>query len=96
LISIKNSREGTRHLLTESKSTHLIVDENFVNYSTSLELSIACVLFEDIPTSGNEGDIETFNIDELTEEERVVEINNPSYYLHTSGSTGHPKLVRQV
>jgi acyl-coenzyme A synthetase/AMP-(fatty) acid ligase len=74
----------------------VIVDKHFLSYATSLELPIPTVLFEDIPTFGSESDIEAFDFDELSDEERKAERNNPSFYLHTSGSTGHPKLIGQV
>lgn len=49
--------------------------------------------FEDI--SGYEDDNESFEL-QLTDEEKEFEKNLPAFSIHTSGSTGHPKIVGQV
>lgn len=92
MISPKNSREAVKHLLEVSNATHLIVSEEFLSYAMSLELSIPVVLFQE----QEEGEVDLTEYAQLTEEEREFESNLPSFYLHTSGSTGHPKLIGQV
>jgi acyl-coenzyme A synthetase/AMP-(fatty) acid ligase len=94
LISTKNSREGTQHLLSVSNSTHLIADSNFHSYAQSLELAIPIVPFLEIPEFT--GECESVDYQKITEAEREIERKLPAFYLHTSGSTGHPKLIGQV
>ena len=94
MISIKNSRDAIQHLLSVSDSTHLIVDEEFKSYAESLELPIPSVTFEDIAKV--EDGSEIFDLGNITQERRAMERELPAFYFHTSGSTGHPKIIAYV
>lgn len=96
LISTKNSRDAVRHLLTVSQASYLIVDEYHHSYAQSLELPITIVLFGEIPQN-KEQTVEDFpNAEMLSDEAREKEMDRPVLYLHTSGSTGHPKIISIV
>jgi long-subunit acyl-CoA synthetase (AMP-forming) len=92
LISIRNSRDAVRHLLSISNSSHLIVDKHFHGFAQSLELDIPTVDFYEISLSKEEEEI-ALDFEEITQEQRTKEMELPAFYLHTSGSTGHPKIV---
>lgn len=94
MISIKNSRDAVRHLLSVSNATHLIVDNDFASYAESLELDIPTVVFEDV--SQLKAEDTTIYFGAISEEQRDAERNLPAFYLHTSGSTGHPKIIAEV
>jgi long-subunit acyl-CoA synthetase (AMP-forming) len=93
LISIKNSRDAVRHLVSVSNSTHFIVDQEFLSYAISLELEAGIVVFDDVSKFDDED--ETFDLG-LSESQREKELELPALYFHTSGSTGHPKIIPLV
>jgi acyl-coenzyme A synthetase/AMP-(fatty) acid ligase len=72
----------------------LIVDKDLESYAKSLELTVPTVGFEDVTQFTDEDG--TFEFETLTDEEREHERELPAFYLHTSGSTGHPKIIAQV
>lgn len=94
MISNKNSREAIIHMLNVSTSTHLFTDASSNALADSLELDVPVILFGGSSQLGNESPV--FLPEEATEAERKAEMNLPAFYLHTSGSTGHPKLIGQV
>jgi long-subunit acyl-CoA synthetase (AMP-forming) len=106
MISAKNSREAVEHILTVSNSSHLLVDGTTKPFAESLNIDIPTVFMSAISPSSyspkegeeveEEEEEELFTFDEATEEEREFEKNLAAFYMHTSGSTGHPKLVSQV
>lgn len=77
-----------------SHSSHLVVDKEFEKYARSLDITIPIVTFEDI--SQLQDDDGTFEFDAISEEERERELDLPAFCLHTSGSTGHPKIITHV
>lgn len=93
LISPRNSREGVVHLINESHSTHLLVDKDSEAYARSLGCPIPVITFADMSCAENSvmTPLSTF-----TKEQLEVEMSYPAYYVHTSGTTGHPKLIGEV
>jgi len=72
----------------------VIVDRELESYTQSLELTTPIVVFEEI--SQFKGEDETFDFGAPSEEEIARERVLPAFYLHTSGSTGHPKIIGQT
>ena len=78
-------------MLSVSKSSYFIVDRDYQSFASSLELDIPTVVFEDI--SDFNDDEETYEMESVSESQRMKEMELPAFYLHTSGSTGHPKII---
>ena len=77
-----------------SKATYFLVDKDFSSYSQSLDLTIPIVLFKDINNLGPS--LPSPALETITQQQREKEMDLPAFYLHTSGSTGHPKIVGEV
>jgi long-subunit acyl-CoA synthetase (AMP-forming) len=80
--------------MSVSNSTHFIVDKEFLSYAISLELESDIVVFDDVSKFRDED--ETFDLGHLTKSQREKERDHPAVYFHTSGSTGHPKIIPLV
>jgi acyl-coenzyme A synthetase/AMP-(fatty) acid ligase len=70
------------------------VDKDSLRAAESLEVDIPIVCFENVLEFKD--DCCTFAFEDISEEEKSKEMELPAYCLHTSGSTGHPKLIPQV
>jgi long-subunit acyl-CoA synthetase (AMP-forming) len=80
--------------MSVSNSTHFIVDQEFLSYAISLEPEADIVVFDDVSKFRDED--ETFDLGSLSESQREKELELPAVYFHTSGSTGHPKIIPLV
>jgi hypothetical protein len=94
LISIKNSRDAIKHLLSQSGSTHLLVGQDFVDFAGTLELSCPIIRFKDIAFLDDT--TFSFGTEAIAPDERDIEREFPAFLVHTSGSTGHPKIIAEV
>lgn len=93
---MKNSREAIQYLVSITNSTHLIVDKEHLAYANSADLAIPIVPFEDFTKLPDLEMDDGLGFGSISAEQRAREIVLPAFYLHTSGSTGHPKIISHV
>ncbi|KAJ7092499.1 acetyl-CoA synthetase-like protein [Mycena belliarum] len=100
VLSPRNSASGTIHLMQSAQSTCLIVDSELFSFANNLKgPSFLIVKVEDSPRRDDAdlldpspnlwADYKTADTDTLAMEARTGLLA----FLHTSGSTGHPKIV---
>lgn len=94
MISSKNSKEAVLQMLKDSSASLLLIDARSKFFADSLDLSIS--VFSFIESYQLSKTLPGYVPDEPTPSERESEMKNPAFYLHTSGSTGHPKLIAQI
>ncbi|OCH93203.1 acetyl-CoA synthetase-like protein [Obba rivulosa] len=97
LISPRNSTEGVVHLIRESK-THLVVtDRTQPDVLAVVRIQFPSLTVIDATDNhANIGGLPTDALPPLSNEDFAKEFDSVVYYLHTSGSTGHPKLIPET
>jgi acyl-coenzyme A synthetase/AMP-(fatty) acid ligase len=90
LISPKNSSDAVLHLLKVSNSSYILVDVDNERYIRSLNTGLPTVVFQPLSNTQTCGKVAS-PCGGL--EDRSKDLNLPAFYLHTSGSTGHPKTI---
>ncbi|KIK43137.1 putative alpha-aminoadipate reductase [Suillus luteus UH-Slu-Lm8-n1] len=92
LISDKNSPEGVTHLVRASGSQYLFVDTTHPNLVDVVQRQIPNLQI--IPLQSDDGTIAPNPIaDPPVDQDHDLDLDIVAYNLHTSGSTGHPKLI---
>ncbi|KAJ6526458.1 hypothetical protein B0H19DRAFT_970583 [Mycena capillaripes] len=99
VLSPRNSPSGIVHLMISAHSAHLIVDSDLLSFAEGL----AEASFHIIQTTDtvSDGDVDGNNTDNLwadypTAQPEALSVEAESgifAFLHTSGSTGHPKTI---
>ncbi|KAJ4488386.1 hypothetical protein J3R30DRAFT_928355 [Lentinula aciculospora] len=87
LVSTRNSDAAVEHLLRVSEATHIISDGIWFEKAQQLQ-SVTAIKIEDITPNGK-----VWSSAQLTPEQFAKALTEPALYLHTSGTTGHPKLI---
>ncbi|KAJ7756323.1 acetyl-CoA synthetase-like protein [Mycena metata] len=98
VLSPRNSASGTIHLMKSAQSTYLIVDSDLLSFAENLNESSFRIVktADDILAHVEIGEATDVWPDyPVAEPEKLlVEARTGIYaYLHTSGSTGHPKII---
>ncbi|KZS94473.1 hypothetical protein SISNIDRAFT_453395 [Sistotremastrum niveocremeum HHB9708] len=90
MISLKNSHSAIDALVETSKSECILIDQSSRVLLEGCTFTVPIIEFRDISTlNANELPAQrALNPHELNEE-----LNIPALFLHTSGSTGHPKII---
>ncbi|KAJ3778588.1 hypothetical protein FB446DRAFT_713250 [Lentinula raphanica] len=87
LVSTRNSEAAVEHLLKVSEATHIISDGNWFEKAKKFQ-NVSAIKIEDIVP-----DEQIWSCAQLTPELFSKALIEPALYLHTSGTTGHPKLI---
>ncbi|KAJ3787876.1 hypothetical protein GGU10DRAFT_287503 [Lentinula aff. detonsa] len=87
LVSTRNSDAAVEHLLRVSEATHIISDGIWFEKAQKFP-SVTAIKIEDISPSKN-----VWSNAQLNPEQFSKALTEPALYLHTSGTTGHPKLI---
>lgn len=93
LISTKNSPSAIDHLIKTSRSEFLLIDSESRPLIQGCALNVPILQFLDLSSLPSRGLPAPKN---LSEEALQKEILLPAFYIHTSGSTGHPKIIPWV
>lgn len=97
-LSLRNSHDMNLHLLRESQSRSLIVNGAHSEVATRIKAQLPSILTIDAdqvdPHSGILLDLK--ELSSPTQEEYLVEKECSCYVMHTSGSTGYPKLMPET
>ncbi|KAF7297348.1 Acetyl-CoA synthetase-like protein [Mycena indigotica] len=95
VLSPRNSPSGTVHLLKAAQASHLISDSDLFQFSQSLKSDEPLLEVIKAPDLGPDDDDDLWSGYAVESPEALVaEVRNAtSLYMHTSGSTGHPKLI---
>ncbi|EMD36304.1 hypothetical protein CERSUDRAFT_95639 [Gelatoporia subvermispora B] len=99
LISSHNTAEMISVLVHDSNSTAIIVDSEHMELASQIKQQlplIHVIHFEQLSSLGSLAAEDFKPFVALTEEEYLSEKDTPCYYMHTSGSTGHPKLIPEI
>ncbi|OCH87211.1 acetyl-CoA synthetase-like protein [Obba rivulosa] len=98
LISPRNSAEGILHLIRMSQSLCLVADGTQDNVLAFLRTQLPSLSIIESENSQHTPSFDHVSPDwlNITHEERLAEAECVAYYLHTSGSTGHPKLIPET
>ncbi|KZT33340.1 acetyl-CoA synthetase-like protein [Sistotremastrum suecicum HHB10207 ss-3] len=89
-LSTKNSPSAIDHLLEESGSECLLTDRDSRSLVQGCSFAIPILEFYDLASLSSHGLPPSKTI---TPELLEIEVHKTAYYLHTSGSTGQPKVV---
>ncbi|GAW00066.1 acetyl- synthetase-like protein [Lentinula edodes] len=87
LVSTRNSDAAVEHLLRISEATHILSDGIWFEKAQKLQ-NVTAIKIEDVPPSDN-----VWSSAQLSPEQFSKALTEPALYLHTSGTTGHPKLI---
>ncbi|KZS90163.1 acetyl-CoA synthetase-like protein [Sistotremastrum niveocremeum HHB9708] len=90
MISQKNSPAAIDHLIEASKSECILIDQGSRFQIQSCLSTIPILEFRDVSSLQRYG-LPASRV--LSPEELALELETPAIYAHTSGSTGHPKIV---
>ncbi|KZS89164.1 acetyl-CoA synthetase-like protein [Sistotremastrum niveocremeum HHB9708] len=90
LVSTKNSPAAIDHLLATSASESLLIDQASRSLIQNCNFSIPILEFFDIACLPSHG---LPSPKAIASEVLEKEILLPAIYIHTSGSTGHPKII---
>ncbi|EMD36322.1 hypothetical protein CERSUDRAFT_74328 [Gelatoporia subvermispora B] len=99
LISPQNTTEMITALAQTSNSTAIIVDNDHIELASQIQQEIPSILvvhFEAFNASRSVPPTNVNFLPALTERGYLAEKDTACYYMHTSGSTGHPKLIPEV
>ncbi|KAJ7485751.1 hypothetical protein FB451DRAFT_1230943 [Mycena latifolia] len=102
VLSPRNSPSGTIHLMKSAQSTRLIVDSDLLSFAENLNepsFHIVKTVDEVTPQDGTTDDSRDLWADYPTgsPETLAVEARTGIFaFKHTSGSTGHPKLIPET
>ncbi|KZS89139.1 acetyl-CoA synthetase-like protein [Sistotremastrum niveocremeum HHB9708] len=90
LISSKNSPAAIDHLLATSQSEYLLIDQDSRPLIQGCAFNIPILNFFDLASLPPHGlpSPKTISAEVLQKD-----ILQPAFYIHTSGSTGHPKII---
>ncbi|KAG2341880.1 acetyl-CoA synthetase-like protein [Suillus weaverae] len=92
LISDKNSPEGVIHLIRASSSQYLFVDATHPNLVDDVQRQVPNLQI--IPLQSDDGTtVQTPVAYPPINQDHDLDLDVVAYNLHTSGSTGHPKLI---
>ncbi|KAG1759466.1 hypothetical protein EDD22DRAFT_905997 [Suillus occidentalis] len=92
LISDKNSPEGVTHLVRASGSQYLFVDATHPNLVDVVQRQVPNLQI--IPLQSDDGTMAPDPVaDPPADQDHDLDLDVVAYNLHTSGSTGHPKLI---
>ncbi|KAH7905379.1 hypothetical protein BJ138DRAFT_779746 [Hygrophoropsis aurantiaca] len=91
IISIRNSPDGIVHLICASKSQHILVDDHLFNVAATIQCQLPSLVIINIASDHQK--VQSTRQMQCHFEATPSEADDVVYYMHTSGSTDHPKLV---
>ncbi|KAF8501962.1 hypothetical protein BU17DRAFT_58804 [Hysterangium stoloniferum] len=93
LISPKNSLNAIEHILGVSNASFLLIDDLGHTFKEKMNLPKISTLTFSHPEIYRSPDVPTPALPQLSQKELEKEFDLPVFLLHTSGSTGHPKVI---